>query len=797
MSRSTQLPLLLPSLLLLAGLGRATAAPAPDAPADASANRLVDESSPYLRLHAHNPVDWYPWGEEALERARREDKPIFLSVGYSTCYWCHVMEREAFSDPEIAALMNGWFVNVKVDREERPDLDEIYMTATQMLTGSGGWPNSVFLTPELAPFYAGTYFPPEDRHGRPGFPSVLRAIHRAWEERRGEVEARAARVAEAINGYLAGAPAGAVPGPEAAAEVAAQLARRYDREHGGFGRGHKFPSPANLWLLWESATAGDAEAREMVLHTLRRMGRGAIYDQLDGGFHRYTLDAAWRIPHFEKMLYDNAHLAELLAVTAAAEGDDELARLARGTADFVLRWMRLANGAFKSAIDAETDAVEGAYYVWSRAELEQTLGEEGFGLLAPIYGFDGPPNFEGERYTLYLTDSLAAHAARLELTTGQLLGRLGPGLDRLRSARARRKFPLVDDKVLTDWNGMMIAALARAGGLLAEPRYVAAAARAAEFVLEMRDAGGVQLHVWRQGQARIPAFLDDYAYLVRGLLALHEATGERRWLTAAQRLAEEQERRLGDPRGGYFFSQPGADLLVRIKSAGDGAIPSGNGVALLNLLELTRRTGRADYRRRAEAGLRAFAAELERSPGALTTVALAVTRFAGGSGGPTPSAAAAGERVAAAGQPDAVATGQGVSGEGAAGEGAAGLPSPHRLAQEVVTSELRLAAGGDWRPFELALQIRDGWHVNANPASLDYLIPTRVDGAVQEVVYPPGAGFRFAFADEELSVYTGRAAIRGALAAGSTALELTYQACDDRRCLPPVTRTVEAAPGPE
>ncbi len=734
-------------------------------------NRLIHESSPYLRLHAYNPVEWYPWGEEALARARREDKPIFLSVGYSTCYWCHVMEREVFSNPEIAELMNRWFISIKVDREERPDLDEIYMTATQLLTRHGGWPNSVFLTPDLEPFFAGTYFPPEDRYGRPGFPTVLEGLHRAWSERRPEVAAQARRVAEALKQGLAGKDeaAGEVPAARAATAAVSQLKGRYDGQHGGFGRGHKFPSPSNLFLLWRVAEAGDERAGEMVVETLRKMGRGAIYDQLDGGFHRYTLDAAWRIPHFEKMLYDNAHLGELLAVTAVANDDPELERLARGTFDFVLREMTLPNGAFKSAIDAETDGVEGAYYIWTREELEAALGEEGFELLAPIYGFGGEPNVEDDHYTLYLTDSLAAHARRLGLSRRELLERLEPHLERLRRVRSRRPFPLVDDKVLADWNGMMIAALARGGERLAEERYVEAARKAASFLLTLRDGDGVQLHAWRNGEAKIRAFLDDYAFLVRGLLALAEVTGEERWLREAERLSGELERRLRDPRGGYFMSEGKPDLLLRVRSTSDGAIPSGNGIAVLNLLRIAERTGRAIYRERAAAALKAFGPDLEAYPAAAPTVALAVHRYRS-----TPSAAT----IRLAARTSASETIEG-------------------LAEEIVRAAATLAgepAVDGWRPIRVSLEIRDGWHVNANPASLDFLIPTQIEGRLRQVVYPPGETFRFSFAEEELSVYSGRTTIRGQVGPDEPSLRLIYQACDDRRCLPPVTETLTVEP---
>ncbi len=731
-------------------------------------NRLAGESSPYLQLHVYNPVDWYPWGAEALARAREEEKPIFLSVGYSTCYWCHVMEREVFSDPEIAELMNRWFVSVKVDREERPELDEIYMTATQMMTGSGGWPNSVFLTPELEPFFAGTYFPPEDRYGRPGFPTVLSTLHEAWIQRREEVEAHAARVAASMKQVVAAsvAPAAELPETAAAEAAVAALKASYDAQWGGFGSAPKFPSPSSLFLLWEAAERGDREARRMVLESLRKMGRGAIYDQLDGGFHRYTLDAAWRIPHFEKMLYDNAHLGELLAVAAVAEKDAELERLARGTLDFALSTLVLPGGAFKSAIDAETDAVEGAFYIWSEEELRAVLGGDGFELLAPIFGFSGRPNFEGDRYTLYLTAPLAEHAARLGLAPAELAARLEPRLEALRRARAAREFPLVDDKALADWNGMMIAALARAGRLLGEPRYVEAAARAAGFFVELRDADGVLLHAWREGRAKIRAFLDDYAFLMRGLLALEEATGDERWRGAAERLADEMERRLRRPEGGYYMSEARADLLFQAATVTDGAIPSGNGVALLALATLAERTGKAVYRERAEAGLRAFAPALEHHPAAVATVAQALLRVGGA------------DRVE---------------------EREAEAPtSLDRLAQEVVASGVRLSGpprADGWRPFELEIEIREGWHLNANPASLEFLVPTRVAGAVRALAYPAGESFRPAFADAELSVYSGRTSIAGEIAPDGGALELTYQACDERRCLAPVTRRLELGGG--
>ena len=727
-------------------------------------NRLIHETSPYLRLHAYNPVDWYPWGEEAFERARQMDRPIFLSVGYSTCYWCHVMERLVFSDPAIAELMNRGFVNIKVDREERPDIDEIYMTTTQILTGRGGWPNSVFLTPDLLPFFAGTYFPPADQGGRPGFPTILGAIGREWDQSRAQIEAQAKRLSLAVEENLsprADPAVGSLP-VAAALEGVAGLKKRFDEEWGGFGAAPKFPSPGNLLLLWRQAEKGDAQALEMVLSTLASMGRGAIYDQLDGGFHRYTLDRAWRIPHFEKMLYDNALLAEILSLAAARTGDKELERLSRGTLDFMLGVMKLPNGAFKSAIDAETEGVEGAFYIWDRDSLDRVLGEESSRFLAPILGFDGPPNFEEEHYTLFLTGSLQGHANRLDMSRGELLARIEPLLVKLSRDRARRQFPLVDEKVLTDWNGMAIAALAQAGQSLSEDRYTRAASRTAEFILGLRDSAGTLQHVWNDGQAKQAAFLDDYAFLIHGLLKLYEATGDPRWRQEAEELVMEMERQLREPTGRYFTSPADDTLMVRSSSGTGGAIPAGNGVAILNLLELAQSTGRPIYLARAWSAMQSFSAELAANPMAMPTVARAVLMT---------------ESVGL------------MSGE--SDQPAAKLAT--LSAEDLVITALKPGAedsNGEWRQFELFLSIRDGWHINANPASLDLLIPTRLAGDLRTVVYPLGTTFRPAFAGEELRVYDGEVSIKGEMSRRDQRVHLTYQACDDQRCLPPVTREI-------
>ncbi len=609
----------------------------PNAPAT---NRLAAESSPYLRLHAHNPVDWYPWGDEALERARREAKPIFLSIGYSTCYWCHVMERESFSDPEIARLMNEHFVSVKVDREERPDVDEVYMTATQILAGQGGWPNSVFLTPALEPFYAGTYFPPDDRYERPGFRAVLAGLAGAWKDRRSEVHAQAGEVAQAMKRILEERfEPGAEPAGADVAERAYQaLLRTYDPVQGGFGTAPKFPTPANLYLLHELAGAAEAEqAGAMLGRTLDAMARGGIYDQLGGGFHRYATDGAWRVPHFEKMLYDNGSLLELYALEHERTGAPEPARIARETAAFLERELALpgdGGGAFWSAIDAETGGREGAFYVWTAAELRAVLGEEDYPFLAPIYGFDGPPFFEDEAYVLHLPAALAEQAARRKTSREELLAEIEPLRRRLFEARSARPRPATDDKVLADWNGMAIRGLAVAGRALGEPALVALAERAADWIWEaMRPGGRTLLHAVRavSGGAgvtgHVPAFLSDYAFLVRALLGLHEVSGEARFLERAVALTDEQQERLAHPDGGFYNAAERPDLLFRSQEIFDGATPAANGVAALNFLELARRTGEGRFAEHAERLLGAYAPVVDQAPEAARMLALATARY--------------------------------------------------------------------------------------------------------------------------------------------------------------------------
>jgi uncharacterized protein YyaL (SSP411 family) len=732
-------------------------------------NRLARESSPYLLLHQNNPVDWYPWGDEALSRAREEDRLIFLSVGYSTCYWCHVMERESFSDPAMAELMNDSFVNVKLDREERPDLDEIYMTATQVLTGHGGWPNSLFLTPDLKPFFAGTYFPPDDRMGMPGFRRVLLSMVDAWTNRRPEVLEQAQSVSEGLRRYLEerAQPTGAVPEPEVARESLTALERRYDSDWGGFSEAPKFPSPSNLLLL-EEFVDSHPMAAEMLTSTLDQMARGGIYDRLGGGFHRYATDGEWKIPHFEKMLYDNGLLLELYAREWARREAPETARILRETVGFLDREMSDSTGAYWSALDAETDGVEGAFYAWKGEELRAVLGDEDYGFLAPLYGFDVPPFFEDIHYVLRLPRPLGEQAVRRRLGYDELVDQVEPLRARLFEARAQRKAPLTDRKVMADWNGMAIAGVAEAGRLLPDPQMVDRATRAAEAVLEMLRPEGQLLHVLRGDQPPVRAFLSDYAFLVRGLLALHRATGDRRWLEVSGELTREQIERLEDSAGGFFVAAESDQVLFRSKEAFDGAIPASNAVAVLNLLELSERTGDGVWSEVAARTLRAFSGLVQKLPDGARTMAHAAWRYA-----------------------QAVGGGEGVDSESRAAQPAASTGPEPAEEESPVTLAARWRGEPDaegWRAFELELDVADGWHLYAHRAERFPGVDLRaVAGEVRELEFPPGLDDHLELDGQSVPVYLGRTILRGQARGGedAVALEVSHQACESNRCLAP------------
>ncbi len=571
------------------------------------ANRLLLASSPYLLQHAHDPVDWHPWGDEPFAAARAAGRPVFLSVGYSTCHWCHVMEEESFEDLEVAELLNRSFVCVKVDREERPDVDAVYMAAVQALHGSGGWPMSLWLTPDREPFFGGTYFPARDgdRPGARGLLSLLREIAGLYARDPGRVERARASLTAVVREALQAAPpaAPALPGPAVIERAVSLCQRGFDPAEGGLRGAPKFPSslPVRL-LLRHQARTGDPASRAMAEVTLTRMAAGGIYDQLGGGFHRYATDPRWLVPHFEKMLYDNALLAVAYAEGWQATGDPGFARVARETCDYLLRELSLPEGAFASATDADSEGEEGRHFVWSARELREALGAEAERFMAH-HGATEAGNFEGRNVLHVPRPDETEHAA------------LAGARARLLDLRGRRPPPSRDDKVLAGWNGLALSALAVCGRVLDEPRWIAAAARAAGFLLGALRPEGRLLRVWRAGRASVPGALEDHAFLAQGLLDLHEATFAPRWLEEALDLCREIEERFGDQRGGWFATAADAErLLARERPWRDGAEPSGASVATHTLLRLAALTGRASLRETAERALRAAAPLLEEHP---------------------------------------------------------------------------------------------------------------------------------------------------------------------------------------
>jgi uncharacterized protein YyaL (SSP411 family) len=579
-------------------------------------NRLSKESSPYLLQHKDNPVDWYPWGEEAFARARQEDKPIFLSIGYSTCHWCHVMEHESFEQEEVAAALSRDFIAIKVDREERPDVDDIYMQAVQLMTGQGGWPLSLFLTPDRKPFYGGTYFPPLPRWGKPGFPQLLASIAAAWKDRREQLESSAAEmVAHLDAGARAASSAAGAPGPGLLAAAAASLERQFDGAEGGFGGAPKFPPAMRLELLLRHWLRTGAPApRAMTEKTLAKMAAGGMYDQVGGGFHRYSVDARWLVPHFEKMLYDNAMLARIYLQAFCAFGNPDDARVARETLDYLLREMTPAEGGFFAAQDADSGGEEGTFYVWNPASLEEAVGAEAAPVVAARFGVTGRGNFENGETVLSVVRSLAELAAEFGRPEQDIARLLAEARGRMYAVRSRRVAPATDDKLLTDWTALAISAFAMAARVLDEPPYEQAARRAADRILTHCVRDGRLLHREKAGKADIPGFATDYAYLIEALLDLYEATFEPRYFTEALRLQAIFDERFADPRGGYFLSAPEHDgLILRPKESWDAATPSSNSVAALNLLRLSVFTGDGRYRERSDAIFAAHGELLERA----------------------------------------------------------------------------------------------------------------------------------------------------------------------------------------
>jgi uncharacterized protein len=571
-------------------------------------NALAQETSPYLRQHAQNPVDWLPWGPVALQRARDEDRPLLLSIGYSSCHWCHVMERESFEDERTAALMNEGFVCVKVDREERPDVDALYMEAVQAMTGHGGWPLNVFLTPEQLPFYGGTYFPPEPRHGMPAWTQVLQAIGEAWSERSGEIREGGEGLRERLSGG-AGLKPSAEPIDAGALDAAvANLKELFDPVNGGFGRAPKFPPASVIELLlaqarghhdqtgWSAENA--APEADMALDTLRSMAGGGIHDQVGGGFARYSVDTTWTVPHFEKMLYDNALLARAYLHGFQLSGEPRLEEVCRDTLGWALREMLGPEGGFYSALDADSEGVEGRFYVWTIAELSDALGEDAEAAIA-WFGATEQGNFAGEGGPQFPEPGWNVLEDRGERPDQAVQARIRA---RLLEVRERRTRPGLDDKRLTSWNALMIAALAEAGAALNDPRYTEAAITCAEFILrDLRGADERLLRTYNDGHAKIDGYLEDHAFLLEALLVLFETTCDERWFTEATALADTLIAHFSDPENGGFFSTAadGEALIARRKDLEDSPIPSGGSSAAMGLLRLSELTGDAEYERQA------------------------------------------------------------------------------------------------------------------------------------------------------------------------------------------------------
>ncbi len=607
------------------------------------ANRLAREQSPYLLQHAHNPVDWFPWGPEAFEKAKREDKPVFLSIGYSTCHWCHVMERESFEDPEVARLMNEAFVSIKVDREERPDIDALYMSVCQMATGSGGWPLTIVMAPDGKPFFAATYIPKTARFGRVGMLELVPRIREMWAKQRPQLLESAEQIAQAIRDSSK-VPPGDELGPDVLDAAYEQLARRFDEVNGGFGTAPKFPTPHNLlFLLRYWKRSGNPKALEMVERTLRAMRLGGVFDHVGFGFHRYFTDAEWLVPHFEKMLYDQALLALACTEAFQATRKEEFRKVAEEIFEYVLRDMLSPEGGFFSAEDADSEGEEGKFYLWTLAEMGEVIGADDAGFAAKVWNAEWGGNFieeaTGRRSggnILFLAKTPEELASSLGLPASALRERLESVRRRLFAARAERVRPLRDDKILADWNGLMVAALARAAQAFEQRTYERAAVKAAGFLLSrMRDSRGRFLHRFRSGQAAIPGTAEDYAFLVWGLLELYGATHDARWLEAALRLNRDLLDRFWDSVGGGFFLTPsdGEPLIARTKEIHDGAIPSANSVAMLNLLRLARITGDAALEEKAAAVGRAFAGAVRPMPAAHAMLMCALDFAVGASGG--------------------------------------------------------------------------------------------------------------------------------------------------------------------
>jgi uncharacterized protein YyaL (SSP411 family) len=726
-------------------------------------NRLILEDSPYLLQHAHNPVDWHPWSEAAFNKAKQQNKPIFLSIGYSTCHWCHVMERESFENLQIASLLNRDFIAIKVDRESHPDVDEVYMTAVMLMTGHGGWPMSTFLTPEGKPFYGGTYFTPDQ------FTSLLEQVNQLWKGRPDEVITQATKVADAVtqNNRLKGEAKRL--DQDVIAHAIKSMQNSFDELQGGFGQAPKFPREPWLYLLLDQAQRhGDEAALQMLTVTLDHMGRGGIYDQVAGGFHRYSTDYEWLVPHFEKMLYNQAHLSRIYLRAWRLTGREDFRRITTQTLDYVLREMTSPEGGFYSATDADSEGEEGRFFTWTENELNTVLNEQQASLAIALYGVTPPGNFEG-RNILHLRQPLTAFAKQQRISLGELLSQMESINQVLLKTRNHRPSPLRDDKIVTSWNGMMITAFAMAADLLEDRRYRDAAVQAADFLWQQnRYKPG---HLWRihlNGQSSILATQEDYAYLSESFLYLYDLTGEPLWLSRAKELGDAMVTRFIDQQqGGFFLNEADSSITVmgRPKDEGsDNAIPSGSSVAIHTLQRLSQRSGELDYRKQTDALIARFAPAIEASP---ISYGYLLTAVANHQHGELASRAYAGlGRIQIA-------------------------ASTNKAGQQTL--------------LNLKIEIPKGWHINSDQPTDSTLVATRISLAdnnrgwqMGPVTYPKATLKNLAFQQKPLSVYAGtirlqtllKQTIEDNIEVTTLPIDLKLQACNDQVCLPPETVTL-------
>jgi uncharacterized protein len=817
------LALVATAVLVTAGSpGRAVANPGPPPPTAETAtktpphaprhtNRLARETSPYLLLHAHNPVDWYPWSPEVFEKAKREGKPIFVSIGYSSCHWCHVMERQVFENEDIARVMNENFINVKVDREERPDVDDVYMSAYLVYAqavgsgDSGGWPLSMFLTPDGKPFAGGTFFPPQDRPGQTGFPTVLSRVLTAWQSDRAGVEKNAELIASSVR-RLTRAGFDAAPVKLDRGLVTAtvkSLIESRDPEFGGIdfdpheANAPKFPEPAKLELLeFAAAHTNDQQADSVVNNTLDHIAAGGIVDHLAGGFHRYSTDRRWHVPHFEKMLYDQAQLAEFFAQVYHRTGKQEYRRTAERAFAFVLKEMSDPAGGFISSLDAQTDGVEGVYYVWTPTEVDAVLGARDGVLFRRAFGLDEPKEFEAG-FVLRRTTTAETLGHDLHVAPEAVEARLNDARSRLLLNRQTRRPVARDDKVLAAWNGLMIRALARSSQLLSNDAYLHAAEKAANFVLDrMRGPRGELLRTYRTGQAKIPAYLEDYAYVSEGLLALFAATHEPRWQQAARALTDEQIRLFWDEqsKGFYFTSKDHEALIARTRNAFDAVLPSANAVSVRNLVRLASLCGEPHYRDLARQTLEAFAPALTRAPRSLPVTALALAEYLD-----NPDFGRTHARSKADANLEETAV---LQASGDDGPPPTSVPGSRNatVTAKVYLSVDQLPPAGTCR-FVVYVTIKDGWHINTSQVEEDWQVPTELTVASTQGVTISKLNFvtrgkptQLPGMQKPLTVYERGAEIRGVLAIPLEAAGkvdnlqflLKYQACNAKgECLPP------------